>query len=249
MPILDGTVRFSNKADVYHKSRPSYPEEIVKKLLEGTGNHPVVADVGAGTGKFTNLLLEQGAIVYAVEPNDAMVGQLTLAHGSNPNLHIISATAEQTTLSDNTADLVVAAHAFHWFDVDVCKKEFKRILKNDGKVGLVWNWYAIKREPAMKEYYALIRECATKEISRENKMKPDIFDKFFKQYETIIYSNDRYLDFDSVLQLSESANYSPVAGELGYDVMRLKIKKWFDKFQQNGLVKLSYDSTLYMGNL
>ncbi|MCL2475700.1 class I SAM-dependent methyltransferase [Candidatus Bathycorpusculum sp.] len=252
MLISDGKERFSKKAGVYHRARPSYPKEIVREVFKNINNTnmpPVVIDVGAGTGKFTSLLLEQGSIVYAVEPNKAMREQLTLAYGHNPNLHIITATAEKTTLPSAMADLIVAAHSFHWFDEYECKKEFSRILKNDGKVCLVWNWYAIKRESAMKEYYDLIRECATKEISRENKMKPDLFGIFFAQYETTSYPNDRYLDFQTVLQLAESANYSPVEGEQGYEIMRSRLQEWFDKHQKNNLVRFSCDSTMYKGIL
>jgi ubiquinone/menaquinone biosynthesis C-methylase UbiE len=252
MLLSEGKERYSKKAGVYHRARSSYPKEIVREMFKNINNinvSPVVIDVGAGTGKFTSLLLEQGSIVYAVEPNQAMREQLTLAYGHNPNLHIITATAEKTTLPSGVADLIVVAHAFHWFDVDECKKEFSRVLKNDGKVCLVWNWYAIKRESAMKEYYDLIRECATKEISRENKMNPELFDIFFAQYETTSYPNDRQLDFQTVLQLSESANYSPVEGEQGYEIMCSRLQEWFNKHQKNGSVKFSYDATLYKGIL
>ncbi len=61
-------------------------------------------------------------------------------------------TAENTGLEDDSVDLVVAAQAFHWFDVEKARVECLRILKNENKgsvgqaggigmgmVALLWN--------------------------------------------------------------------------------------------------------------
>jgi SAM-dependent methyltransferase len=66
--------RFSNRVDAYVKYRPSYPDEAIAHLYHtiGFSVNSVIADVGAGTGKFTELLLWQGSRVIAVEPNKEM---------------------------------------------------------------------------------------------------------------------------------------------------------------------------------
>ena len=55
------------------------------------------------------------------------------------NFKSINSTAEQTTLQNESIDLITAAQAFHWFDVDKTKQEFKRILKPNGYCCLIWN--------------------------------------------------------------------------------------------------------------
>jgi len=68
------TRRFTSRVDNYRKYRPGYPPEVIPYLVENAGltPHSVIADVGAGTGLLTQLFLEHGNPVYAVEPNQAM---------------------------------------------------------------------------------------------------------------------------------------------------------------------------------
>ena len=68
------TKRFSNRVANYIRYRPGYPQAVSTILDEacGLGDHSVVADVGAGTGISTELLLKLGCTVNAVEPNDEM---------------------------------------------------------------------------------------------------------------------------------------------------------------------------------
>lgn len=49
--------KFTGKAELYSKYRPSYPEKLIDWLYEMT-NAEAVADIGAGTGIFTSALLK-----------------------------------------------------------------------------------------------------------------------------------------------------------------------------------------------
>ena len=68
------TERFTDRVDAYVRYRPSYPPETLRVIREALHVAPpaVVADVGAGTGIFSALLLADGFDVIAVEPNLAM---------------------------------------------------------------------------------------------------------------------------------------------------------------------------------
>src|SRR5688572_11749971 len=113
----DPTGRFTHRADAYVKSRPSYPAGLFDVLRDecGLGPSSVVADLGSGTGIFTRLLLERGATVHAVEPNDDMRGEAERTLASEPRFHSVKGTAEATTLAAGSIHLVTAAQAFHWF--------------------------------------------------------------------------------------------------------------------------------------
>lgn len=68
----DATARFTTRQVAYISGRPSYPAALGKHLHERGLLSGGVADIGARTGLFTQLLLDFDAVVDAVEPNDAM---------------------------------------------------------------------------------------------------------------------------------------------------------------------------------
>jgi SAM-dependent methyltransferase len=131
-------VGFAHAADVYERARPSYPSEAVDWIGEQAGLGPgrVVADVGAGTGKLTRLLIPTGARVLAVEPIAEMREQLAR---TSPGAELLDGTAESLPLSDGSVDAITVAQAFHWFDQDAALPEFHRVLRPAGSLVLIWN--------------------------------------------------------------------------------------------------------------
>ncbi|NHC44359.1 class I SAM-dependent methyltransferase [Motilibacter aurantiacus] len=132
---------FGAVADAYDRGRPGYPAALVPWLLPTlvpgeAGPAPDVIDVGAGTGKLTRVLAAAGARVTAVEPDPAMA-QALRARGAAVAVHV--APAEQLPLPDSSADAVVAAQAYHWFDPPRFFAETARVLRPGGRVALVWN--------------------------------------------------------------------------------------------------------------
>lgn len=129
---------FGREAEAYERSRPSYPPDAVAWLV----NHlqvrrgSVVADLAAGTGKLTRLLLPTGASVIAVEPVPAMHQVL---HRLLPTVPAVAGTAETMPIKSASLDAVCVAQAFHWFDADAAFSELARVLRPGGRVGLVWN--------------------------------------------------------------------------------------------------------------
>lgn len=93
-------------------------------------------DLGAGTGKFTRLLVQTGARVQAIEPVDAMRAELIR---TLPEVAAIAGVAQSMPLPTASADAVMSAQAFHWFATPEALCEIHRVLKPGGALGLVWN--------------------------------------------------------------------------------------------------------------
>jgi SAM-dependent methyltransferase len=129
---------FSRQAHTYARGRPDYPSALGAWLDTELGLRAgkTVLDLGAGTGKFSRLLLATGATVIAVEPVAAMRAQLSAAL---PAVRAVEGTAEAIPLPDASVDAVVCAQAFHWFANAAAMAEIGRVLSPGGKLGLVWN--------------------------------------------------------------------------------------------------------------
>jgi SAM-dependent methyltransferase len=125
---------FGTVAAEYERARPGYPEAAVRWLL-GNETREVV-DLGAGTGKLTRLLVALDHRVTAVEPLPEMLEHLRRAA---PCANAISGSAESIPLPSESADVVVAAQAFHWFDHEAALPEIARVLRPRGRLALVWN--------------------------------------------------------------------------------------------------------------
>jgi len=97
---------FTDQAVAYARGRPDYPTELsiwLKGTL-GLAAGTTVVDLGAGTGKFTPLLVATGAKVQAVEPVDAMRAQLAR---KLPEVDAHGGTAQAMPLVAGTVDAVV----------------------------------------------------------------------------------------------------------------------------------------------
>jgi ubiquinone/menaquinone biosynthesis C-methylase UbiE len=129
---------FELVAGLYERVRPEYPAEAIAWLadrLELRGGRTVL-DLGAGTGKLTRALTQTGATVIAVEPGDAMRAELERAL---PEVEALRGSAERIPLDDGSVDAVAIGQAFHWFRYDEAIPELHRVLRPQGRVGLLWN--------------------------------------------------------------------------------------------------------------
>ncbi|AJP52089.1 class I SAM-dependent methyltransferase [Pseudomonas simiae] len=129
---------FSTQAVTYAQGRPDYPRQLTGWLADTLriDAQSSVIDLGAGTGKFTRLLSTLAPTLTAVEPVAAMGAQLTKLL---PDVRLVNGTAESIPLPSASTDAVVCAQAFHWFSTEAALAEIHRVLKPDGRLGLVWN--------------------------------------------------------------------------------------------------------------
>lgn len=129
---------FGQAADAYERGRPGYPPEAVAVLTRALRlrSGATVVDVGAGTGKLTRLLVPTGVNLVAVEPVAAMRERLLAA---SPGIRTLDGTAQDLPMPDGSADAIVAGQAFHWFADHDALAEFARVLRTDGRLGMVWN--------------------------------------------------------------------------------------------------------------
>ena len=245
--------RFSSRVEHYLRFRPSYPPEVMLVLRDECALTPesVVADIASGTGLFTRLLLENGNQVFGVEPNENMrrAGEGFLA--ACPRFVSVAGTAEATTLPDRSVDLITSAQAGHWFDRERARAEFLRILKPDSFLSLIWNERRINDSEFERAYEELVVQYGLDYEEVQERGKRSNGAEFFalSHCELRILSNYQDLDYAGLEGRLLSSSYIPQSGHESYDAMLADLRRMFDRYQRNGIVRVEYDTRVFFGKL
>ena len=130
---------YSRHAEAYDK-RPDYNEKAINSLVKLTCCSPehLIADVGAGTGKLTKILLKHSLTVHAVEPNDKMRHR-GVNNTKEQNVLWSVGLGESTGLPRNSYHAVLFGSSFNVVDQSQALKEVSRILVPKGWFGCLWN--------------------------------------------------------------------------------------------------------------
>jgi SAM-dependent methyltransferase len=249
--MTDATDRFSKRADAYARARPSYPQATLAILRAHHGLKPgaVVADIGSGTGIFTRRLIDFGAKVFAVEPNADMRAE---AERTLAGFTSIDARAEATTLAPASVDLIVAAQAFHWFDVAAARIEHARILRPGAHAALVWNDRDLASNAFLREYERILTEyCPAYPALQGKADTPDKFDAYFGKGHWTKHTspNSQSLDRELLVARVMSSSYAPSAESGGQAALVQALEACFDRYAENGAVVIPYLTTVIGGAL
>jgi ubiquinone/menaquinone biosynthesis C-methylase UbiE len=115
----------------YNQTRQPDPR-IVEQLLSLLDLPPgkIIADVGAGTGNYSNAIADQGYQVIAIEPSETMQSQAQ----PHPQVSWVTAVAEAIPLAAQSVDAAIIMLALHHFqDLTAGIKEINRIVRR-GKI-------------------------------------------------------------------------------------------------------------------
>jgi len=251
---MKSTDRFTDKAEVYAKYRPSYPLEYIEYLISVAGLHGdcLIADIGSGTGILSRQLLERGYTVIGVEPNDQMrtVAEQTVKFDTR--FISVKATAEQTTLDNHCLDLITVAQAFHWFDIEQFRLECQRILKPNAKVALVWNSRDMSSDINKESAEVCQTYCPNyKGFSGGIEENPILFQQFFKDgtYECKQFRNDLHITLTGFLGRYVSASFSPKETDKEYKPFITALTKVFETYSRNGNINIPTITRSYLGKV
>lgn len=251
--MSDSTQRFSNRVDNYVKYRPYYPIEIIFFLEKQIGFNKdfIVADIGSGTGIFSQLFLDYGNKVYGVEPNEPMRNKAEELLNQYSLFKSINGTAEQTMLQDENIDLVTAAQAFHWFDAQKTKTEFKRILNTSGYCCLIWNERLVA-SAFEKAYEQLLKDYSTDYTKVDHRNIDDKkIEAFFSPNKIIkqSFSNKQVFDFDGLKGRLLSSSYAPDETHSNHNAMIKALKNLYDSFNENNSVHFDYETKVFLSKM
>ncbi len=250
---MKNSERFSDRVDNYVRYRPHYPAEIIPFLKEQIGLKSgwVIADIGSGTGISSELFLQNGNIVYAVEPNLEMRQAAEAMFKNNKKFISVNASAEDSSLRDGSIDLIIAGQALHWFDPIASKKEFQRIAASDAYLVLMWN--DRKLESGFQQAYEqLLHQFAPayEEVNIRN-IDEAAIQAFFapKPYLIKVFPNAQFFDFEGLKGRLLSSSYAPLEHHVNYQPMINRLEQIFSQYSVNGKVEFTYNCKLYYGKV
>ena len=213
---------FGQVADSYDRARPSYPREAAQWL---TGHDPVrVLELGAGTGKLTEVLVQLGHRVLATDPSAQLLRRLTARVPGTPAM---VAEAEHVPVASRSVDVVVAAQAFHWFDPERALTEAIRVLTPGGRIAVVWN-LRDERVPWVRRLGALIGDEDGSEPPDPTQAIDDS-----GQFETVARSTFRFwqpMTRDSLRDLASSRSNVAVLSETERERLLRKVDDLYDGY-------------------
>ncbi len=253
MTFADAKQRFSNRVADYVRYRPGYPAAMLDLLRADCGLRPgnVIADIGSGTGFLSELFLKNGNRVYGVEPNEAMrrAGEEYLA--SYDGFSSIEGSAESTTLGDSSIDFVAAGQAFHWFEPEKTRAEFRRILRPQGWVVAVWNFREMETTFAKAYEDILVKYGTDYARVRDSYPKGHDVQNFFLGGEFLHHAlpNVQFLDWEGFAGRLRSGSYVPQEGHANFAPMMDALRELFRRYHENGQVRVEYATNLYAGQL
>lgn len=250
--VADRLTRFSSRVENYVKYRPHYPIELIAHLSAHCSLTPqsVIADIGSGTGILTELFLDNGNPVYAIEPNEDMRAAAEQLLVDYPDFNSIDGQSESPGLPDNSVDFIVAGQAFHWFEPDTTRQAFANLLKPGGWVALIWNQRETDTTNFLQAYEKVLLAYtdAYKEVNHRN-ADPELISNFFApaSFELATYANTQHFDFESLLGRLLSSSYAPLPGTAKYVLMVAELQRIFDAHQCDNHVTMQYTTKMYYG--
>ena len=251
--MLPPKERFTDRVSDYVKFRPSYPAEVIDFIVSNSdlGRLSVVGDIGCGTGIFSQLLLGRGLNVVGVEPNASMLAAAREALDSNPRFVANHSSAEDTGLPSGSIDAITAAQAFHWFDPAAAKAEFRRVLKPNGWIYLVWNERVATGSMFAEAYEALIQDVSAeyREVGHRNRTEAELLDWFEADAKLVAWDNFQVLDKDGFLGRSFSSSYMPAAGTAEREELAKRLAEMYESHQSEGGIRLDYCCKVFAGRL
>jgi len=111
-------------------------------------------DIGCGTGKSTEPLIETGrgrrVTVVGVDPDEAMLHEARLsAKKKRLPIEYIQGSAERLPFAKESFDAAVSGAAFHWFGNKDAMTEIKNVLKENGVFIIFWAQYIKSSKPTI----------------------------------------------------------------------------------------------------
>ncbi|MCP6758108.1 MAG: class I SAM-dependent methyltransferase [Fischerella sp. CENA71] len=145
---------YSPAAEAYNKTRPHYPEDLIRQVIDiaqlsSTAN---ILEVGCGPATATIAFAPLGCSILCLEPNSDFCQLAQQNCQQYLNVEIQNLSFEEWNLEPEKFDAVLAASSFHWIPSEIGYPKAANALKQNGYLILLWNK---ELQPSYQVYQSL----------------------------------------------------------------------------------------------
>ena len=235
---------YASRVSEYVRGRPEYPLAALAELPPAD----TIIELGAGTGKFTELLASTGKRILVVEPLPEMAARIPV--GGLANVEVKIGTAEAIPLPSHAAGLVCCATSFHWFDYERATGEIIRVLERGGALALLWNMRDV-RVPWVAAFSALLESYASEQLPRQahGKWRAIFDDTRFEHQKSWSLPFTQQMPASGIVDRALSASVIAKLPPDELKIARAKVQGIIDNeplLAGRGLVEFPYVTELYV---
>lgn len=132
---------FDEVAELYARTRPGYPTELIEDLIRAAELRPgaSVLELGAGPAIASVPFSGRGFRLLCLEPGAQLAAIARHRLGGDANAQVAVTTFENWPEAAASFDLVFAAQSFHWLDPALRFSKSARVLKARGTLAIFAN--------------------------------------------------------------------------------------------------------------
>ena len=225
-------LKFGTVAELYDRYRPPPPLEASELFGDLTDRE--VLEVGAGTGLWTRFLLGLGASMTIVEPDNEMRAVL---ERRSPSVRSLAGRAEELPVADASFDLVLVSSAWHWFEQPEATEEMARVLRDQGKLYVLWNGFS--RDVPWVQELTNLRENPGDRHTRPRGWAADLSDGgLFVDVVNVEIDWTWVRSSDELLAVFGTYSGALVKTEAQRHTMDLELRRLIEQVAQAGMVEI-----------
>lgn len=235
-------------AESYKAARPSYPSnviDIIKKHAPFLNNGRCI-EIGAGTGKFTELLITAGVSnLTCIEPNVEMLKFWEI----NGNFKILNCSCENIGIENECFDYFFFAQSLHWFANEKSRSEILRLSGLNSKYFVLWNELNPLSNSATKDYLYLTSELKMKQKKEIHTLPQRYFiNKVFHNRNYFCYKINHLqsLDYNGMLNRFLSSSLTHGLDKQDLQKALNDLSQIFYRNVKKDVVTLHYNCYLYV---